>query len=392
MCEFISIISNDLGGDSPNNTKKIFDREFKDDFNEIYRYSTLNSQNNQVFITKNQYNCVPIISGINEKYMINHNDNYSSKLKIIYFSNYHDLDNYDSKNSSMSILGGLMGISKTLFDEHKLTIKPEQIILFGLNDIDYDIDLEGLNNMNIEYYTLSQIKKKGSEIIINKILENNQNVPLLAYFNLEVFNIKIAPSVKRRKLEINDDLLNDETTYNRIDDGLDFTQLENISQLFKNKIKYLLISGYDNTLDNKTGFFSRMTSEVVQILYRNIMDIKEKKLNVFNENSRFLIFRKLKQESEEDIGWYILRFLTIDERIKVLESIEDEKIYTINLSDYGIEDINDDIQDELLDDEILISATNIADQNIKSYYLSKSIVDCALYPQEKFLMGFELVN
>ncbi len=392
MCEFISIISNDLGGDSPNNTKKIFDKEFKDDFNEIYRYSTLNSQNNQVFITKNQYNCVPIISGINEKYMINHNDNYSSKLKIIYFSNYHDLDNYDSKNSSMSILGGLMGISKTLFDEHKLTIKPEQIILFGLNDIDYDIDLEGLNNMNIEYYTLSQIKKKGSEIIINKILENNQNVPLLAYFNLEVFNIKIAPSVKRRKLEINDDLLNDETTYNRIDDGLDFTQLENISQLFKNKIKYLLISGYDNTLDNKTGFFSRMTSEVVQILYRNIMDIKEKKLNVFNENSRFLIFRKLKQESEEDIGWYILRFLTIDERIKVLESIEDEKIYTINLSDYGIEDINDDIQDELLDDEILISATNIADQNIKSYYLSKSIVDCALYPQEKFLMGFELVN
>ncbi len=160
MCEFISIISNDLGGDSPNNTKKIFDKEFKDDFNEIYRYSTLNSQNNQVFITKNQYNCVPIISGINEKYMINHNDNYSSKLKIIYFSNYHDLDNYDSKNSSMSILGGLMGISKTLFDEHKLTIKPEQIILFGLNDIDYDIDLEGLNNMNIEYYTLSILKKK----------------------------------------------------------------------------------------------------------------------------------------------------------------------------------------------------------------------------------------
>ena len=125
------------------------------------------------------------------------------------------------------------------------------------------------------------------------------------------------------------------------------------------------------------------------------MDIEEKKINLFNENSRFLIFRELKQKSEDDIGWYILRLISMTDRMKILEYIQDDKIYVINLNEFGIElfdNDNDNDSDELIDNEILVAATTIDDQNKKTYYLSKSIMDCTLFPQEKFLMGFELVN
>jgi hypothetical protein len=102
----------------------------------------------------------------------------------------------------------------------------------------------------------------------------------------------------------------------------------------------------------------------------------------------------LKQTDENDIGWYILRFIDMELKQELLKYIEDDKIYTINLDDSSIQEkdiINDDIDDEL-ENEILITATTIDDQNKKSYYLSKSILECSLFPQEKFLMGFELVN
>ena len=88
-------------------------------------------------------------------------------------------------------------------------------------------------------------------------------------------------------------------------------------------------------------------------------------------------------------------------RDQLLKSIEDDKIYTFNLDDYVIIEekkydnliINDDIENNNLEEnEILITATTIDDQNMKSYYSSYSIIECSLFPQEKFLMGFELVN
>jgi hypothetical protein len=391
MSEFISILTKLEGGDSPKITKNIFDKEFIfdniKDYNKIYNFCLNSKKDKQVYITKEMHHCIPIISGLNEKHMYQNNDEFNSQTKILFFSNYHEID--DSSNNST--ISQLMGWTKCLFDEHKLTIKPEQIILIGLNDMDFDLELDELDNLNIEYYTLSFIKKKGIRMILEQILNNNQNKKIITYFNLEVFNKKIAPSVNRRNFSY--DLLENINDKN-INNGLEYGFLEELSDLLKNKVNYLIISGLDKTIDNsETNFPSRLTSEVVQILYRNIMDIKESKINIFNENSRFLIFRELAQNDENDIGWYILRFIDMDLRQQLLKYVEDDKIYTFNLNDYVIEEKNilSDTDDDL-ENEILITATTIDDQNKKSYYLTKSIMECSLFPQEKFLMGFELVN
>ena len=336
MAEFISIITKlTKGGDSPKVTKNIFDKEFiindSKDWNTIYDYCVHSKNDKQVYIAKDMQDCVSIISGLNEKYMVQHNDQFNSKMKILFFSNYHELDDlkYHSINAQ------LLGWTQSIFREHKLTIKPEQIILFGLNDIDFDLEIDELSSLNIEYYTLSYIKKKGVEIILNKILQENINNKIMAYFNLEVFHKKIAPSVYRRNFEC--DIIDNNIDKN-INNGLEYEHLEEITKLLKNKINYLIVSGLDTTINSKTDFPARLTSEVVQIIYRNIMDIKESKINIFNENSRFLIYRELKQKDHNDIGWYILRFLDMNLREQILKCIEDDKIYTFNLDDYIIEE------------------------------------------------------
>ena len=89
----------------------------------------------------------------------------------------------------------------------------------------------------------------------------------------------------------------------------------------------------------------------------------------------------------------------MEDRHKILEKILDDKIYNFNLNDY-LDEASEDSEekkdnesdDDLLKGEILIAATTMDDQNHKSYYHSKSIMDCALFPQEKSAMAFELVN
>ncbi len=364
MAQFISIIDSTSGGDSPNQTKKVFDKEFNNpDDIDLLNWTSDNSNKKLVYIYKNSQYTKPIITSLCK----------DSAIKLLYFSNYHDLD--DKKNNLLNEIA------------NSANIRPEQIVLIGLNDEDYDLDFDGLDNLNLEYYTLSMIRKKGIETILDKVCDNK----IIAYFNLEVFSNKIAPSVERRNLSIEDEITLDDNITKKVYNGINYEELEIISKYLNNKIEYLLISGFVSSIDNETNFFSRMTSEVVQILYRNIMDIKEKKINVFNENSRFLIFRKMKQDSDDDIGWYILRFISMEERLQMLESIEDSKIYTFDLSDFTDEN-SESSEDEMLDGEILITATNIDDQQTKSYYTATSIMDCTLFPQEKFLMAFELVN
>ena len=393
MAEFISIINNTKGGDSPNLTKKTFNKEFQinniQEMNQLYKYCNNNNNNNkQIFIAENNYACVPIISGINEKYMVREGDAFVSNLKILYFSNYHDLENFDSETINNSIISGLCGWTKLLFENHNLIIKPEQIILIGLNDLDIDLDLDTLQNLNIEYYTLTNIKKKGFDIILNNILTRCQNNYILSVFNIEVFNKKIAPSVIRRNINNN---------INNNNNGISYEELINITNILQNKIKYLVITGFNSNINNNTSFHARMTSEIVQIIYRNILNLKEKKINIFNENSKFLIYRKQKIATIDDYGWYILRFMSIDDRERLLKYVPDDTIISINISDYGEKIIDHESEEseeynDILENEIMISSTNIYEQNEKSYYAENSTDSRVLFPQEKFLMGFELVN
>ena len=109
-----------------------------------------------------------------------------------------------------------------------------------------------------------------------------------------------------------------------------------------------------------------------------------KSFNVFNENSRFLIFKPI-DEIEEDIGWYILRGVDIELRNEIMEKINNGQIMTVK--------INDEEGDGNIDEkEIFITTSTIYDQNEYSYYSSEDFLDKRLYPDEKIDMMFELLN
>ena len=106
------------------------------------------------------------------------------------------------------------------------------------------------------------------------------------------------------------------------------------------------------------------------------MNYNKKKYRIFNEDSKFLIYRPAQQIDNNDFGWYILMGLCIDERKKYLNSLNNDKIKEII--------INNNI--------FYITWTTINEQNNKSFNNSSSILDFTLFPQEKKIMGFELLN
>lgn len=105
-------------------------------------------------------------------------------------------------------------------------------------------------------------------------------------------------------------------------------------------------------------------------------EIQEKSLNIYDEQSRFLIFRPLYQESEEDYGWFILKNLSKDMKEDLLERVDKDKIIEIDIDD----------------EEYLVTSTSVEEQNSRIYYFCNSITDIALYPQEKQNMIFDLIN
>ena len=121
------------------------------------------------------------------------------------------------------------------------------------------------------------------------------------------------------------------------------------------------------------------------MLFRSkILNLKQYSINIFNEHTRFLIYKPIDElciETDDNIGdnygWYILRNVPLDMKNDILGKIEDDSIIIL--------DIEDNVQ-------IMVSSTTIYEQNEKCYYTATSCKDCTLYPDEKMAMMFELVN
>ena len=142
-------------------------------------------------------------------------------------------------------------------------------------------------------------------------------------------------------------------------------------------IKMIDIVGYTNESNLK----SRL---LINKIYLNLLKQENIKVNIFDEESRFLIFKPLDEIYDNngyDNGWYILRNVNNSMKRELLESLETDSIIMLEIPD----DDKDDV-------EIMITSTNINEQNEKCYYYSKDYKDCCLYPDEKLSMGFELVN
>lgn len=326
------------------------------------------------------------ISALNELFMYQNGKIYSSDLKIIYIDSKFDLNlnNYDSENKMtnydyrVSVVSNLL--TKSLDNEisrsytkHSLPLELNQFTFLGIDDIqpyEENILLEG----NISYYLFNKLNKN-LEVILDKILNLIESKPVCIIFDMSVFDSNIAPCVirdekKNRHIGINLDQLN-----------IILEKFNKMNNLYNNVKMIDIVGHYLSIKDTEPAF--RITIETITKIYSKILNLKQYSINIFNEHTRFLIYKPIDElcietdDIGDNYGWYILRNVPLDMKNDILSRIDNDSIIIL--------DIEDNVQ-------IMVSSTTIYEQNEKCYYTATSCKDCTLYPDEKMAMMFELVN
>lgn len=316
-------------------------------------------------------------TAITEKYMeINicqNKETFISPIKILYFTPIHhlnDLLNISQHSFSKSILSNILGNTEISYSKHSFLISSEQIILIGLNDFMLEQeDIDKLNNLNITYFTLTQLRKKSISDICEHILEIINGDPVYIIYDLSVVSTIFAPCVLR--------FINKEQN---LENQLDGLSEEDIIAIFE-KFKVLNIIGLDITGYNiKKETLEKQiipTIKCIKFALVNLLQIKEKRINVFNENTKFIIFRPVAKSNPNDFGWYILKGIPLTLEAQMIEQLE---LSDDNLTIFG-----------LGDEDIYIAISTIEEQEKKSYYQTESIYECTLMPEEKAKMIFYLM-
>ena len=348
---------------APNYIKEEYDHEFDSDkfkctdsngYDDLYKYILQHKQTNRndkiVTIGGNSSIMASTISAINESY-INITDNgVKSNLKIIVISSepkLHTKYTTLKENIQNMVISSIIGYDDTVICNSKLLVESSQIFYFGLHNID-DEEVTLLNDLNIIYFDLEKINNMSQDFITN-ILKMLSDSPLHVSISMTAFN----PSQKEK---------------------LNVPNVFNLLQSLSDKVVSLDIVDF-NVSDNNTENIT--ISEICKQLIINTLNIKQKTINIFNENSEFLIYRSLEQNDvEDDIGWYILRNIDINTKKEIMLQLNNDCTITI--------DINDE--------EYMITSTTVKEQQDKIYYNATTIMDFTLFPQEKQNMVFDLIN
>lgn len=324
------------------------------------------------------------VSALSERYMYTvfnpdkqNIPKYLSNLKIIYLTSRAGVSRFTEndvsiKSCAKSIITNLLRENDVTYTKHELTLSSSQFILIGLNpDTIETVDEEELSSREITYFTLKNLRKKSIEKITHSINELISDSPVHVIFDMSVMSDEVAPCVTR---------FLENASKKRID-GLNLNELTSfLNILNKTNIVGIDITGYD-LRTNDTEAMYRVTCEVAKVMLKNLLEIKEKKINIFNENSRFLIWRNVYQKSHDDIGWFILRGISLDLKESLLNKLIDTELIIVPFE-------NDNGEPE----DAYVSTTTINDQYKKSYYVAEEINDYALFPEEKVHMMFELIN
>jgi len=351
----------------------------------------INSDNIYINLSTDRAISASTLSAIN-KYI-------DDKYKVIYIDstpdlnilNYNDIQQNNQEENELyrtSVISNLLSIHsnrmnpsdteciKRSFTKHHIDYNLSQFIFLGLQELsDYEQTL--LINMNAEYYKLENLNKN-LERILDKIVYDNKDEKCIIIFDMSVCNINCAPCVIRENNRgINIDQLN--------------MIIDKLSKL--NKIKMIDITGFRLEQDSANY---RITVDTIVKIYSKLLKLKEYSINVFNENSKFLIYKPLDEIYEEnEHGWYILRNLNLNMRNELLEELDGDSIMSLEIPKqlfYDNSEEFEDFEDFEEDIEIIIGSTTMNEQNEKSYYCTNSYKDMVLYPDEKSVMLFELTN
>ncbi len=335
------------------------------------------------------------IAAVNEQFLsiepnpntMNNSAAYKSSMKIIYIDSRPDIKSlvmndegkFKQKEFRDSVVSNLLGLNKTEYDDsftythHQASINPSQFIMLGLNDVLLEqTEKEELMQMDIPFYSY-QLSKDKMPTVINKIKSLVKSDPVFIVFDLSVFDRNIMPLSTR-----------DVTDKSFI--GLNLDHLKMITeQLNDLNIVGMDITGYFLSCKDSEPAF-KISCETIQRIYGKMLNMKESKLNIFNENSRFLIFKQL---NTYDFGWNIFRGVPEDIKHMLLSKLKDNKFLFLDQENGQVDEFN---EDDINPNHIVISCTTMVEQNDISFYSAQSQFDKALYPGEKSSMLFELLN
>lgn len=337
---------------APDEIKERYDYEFKKEdfisdnghcigYQKLYDYIreyTKNKPNDKIITIGGDHSIsASTISAMNEKYIKLIDNKQNSNLKILWIDQFPDI--CESKDLNDIPVASLVGAIPSLVTQ-KILINPDQIIFLGLEDVE---DIHTLNQYGFQYYTQKKIKSIGLDKILHIIKNYIKDSPLHISYDVS-------------------------SKFNQSD-------LENIFSYFKQQVVSMDIVEFNPLIGTKKDV--KLTKNLIRNCLIKLFDIKEKSINIFTEDSEFLIFRPLEQENiETDYGWFILRGLSVTDRENIIKLIEKDSIITVNIED----------------EDYLITKTTMNEQINKSYYTSLKIEDITLFPEEKKLMCFELIN
>lgn len=308
-------------------------------YNDLYKHvvNLDHTKYNLVIVGGDHTVAIPTILALNEKY--------DNNLKVVVIDPYADIHPFnvsETSNLNEVVFSSLMGKTGIPFieNEQQVDMSPDQFVFVGINGEESDM----LDEECLEYYKLDKIRDIGITQLTD-ILKCDKPI----YITMDV-----------RALNKN---------------GFQYEEIMTILKSLKQNIVGIDICEHNPSIGTVED--NRMIRETVRKILVELFDIKEKKINIFNENSEFLIYRPMRQKNpHEDIGWYILRGLDNDTKNRIIESISDDAI--VNL--------------EIEEEDYLVTKTTMQEQNKKSYYTSTTINDTTLFPQEKASMCFELLN
>jgi arginase family enzyme len=323
------------------------------------------------------------IAGVAEKFMYSDvgNDDkpcFKSSAKVIYIDSSPDLSTKtysDYSNYPDSVLSDSIGLTESSYTLHRIDIQPSNIYLVGVNeDTLADAEEDTILTHNIQMFSLQTIRKKGIDVILQNIIDECKFDDVHVVIDLSCMSIKYAPSVYR----------SNHSNVDAVDDGFDFDQMKKITEALKKltKLHSIDITGYNfgPKIDSQKFHASNIiTVKTIEMICCSFVTLKKKSINIFNDESRFLIWKPLNDENL--IGWLILRNMDIETREQMIKAIGDDDIKTISITDDDGETY-----------DALVTVTTLKEQNEKSYFAASSIYDCCLYPGEKLNMTFEILN
>lgn len=319
------------------------------------------------------------LAGAAEKFMYSHanektgNPAFRTNLKVIYIDSSPDLSTRKYVNYSDfmgSVLSDVMGLTENTYNMHRVDIPPENVYLVGIDEKSLDDDQEGnIRRNNIKMFSLQIMMKKGVAKIMKHIINECKYDDVHVVIDLSCMQIRYAPSVHR----VGTDGKN----------GFDFDQMKMIVDSLKSlqRLNGVDITGYNFGLKKdkeKYHMANMLTIKTIEMITGALVQLQQKSINVFNEESRFLIWKRI--DDKDLIGWLILRGMSIEEREEMIQMIGDDRIITVPIEDDG----------ETFD--AFVTITTMKEQQEKSYYTAESVYDCCLYPGEKLNMMFELLN